>query len=312
MIIKALVTGGNGYVGSHLILELLRSSVEVHAIANCRTDKLSALLPESCIHPIGNDIRAVTNLVTKLAPGTIYHLATVYKEPPDLDDLVAMLNSNIALGAALLYGASRCDPHPAFVNLGTYWQFGDDANAHSPNTFYAASKQAMHDLLVYFRHVQGIHAVTLVLYEIFGPDDPRPKLWTQLAKVTAGSTFPVTEGRQYIELVHVDDTVRAILFAAKRLTNGSLPEPIYSVRSENRMTLRTLLEEIHDRAGMDIRFEWGAIKYLPSQIFSPWITAPLPGWEPNVSPVEGIVKLLKDSVASRPANQASSGRRKAE
>lgn len=306
---KAIVTGGNGYVGNVLVRALLGRGVEVHAIVNRNSDKLSALLPPDSIHPLSADYGAISALVHKLQPDVIYHLAAVHFEPPTLGEMIAMLNCEVVLGTALLHGATLCEPHPAFVNIGTYWQYGEAANENSPNTFYAAAKQAMHDILLYFRNLRGIRAVTLVLYEIFGPNDPRPKLWTKLAHADAGSIFPVTEGRQYIELVHVDDVVRAILLVADRLTHAISTDPVYAVRSEARVTLRNLLEEVRERAGLDIQFEWGAVKYSPNQLFSPWMGNIPPGWKPTVPPVEGITKLITDVTAMKSAAYQSPDQR---
>jgi nucleoside-diphosphate-sugar epimerase len=155
--------------------------------------------------------------------------------------------------------------------------------------------------------LRGIRAVTLVLYDIFGPDDPRPKLWTKLAQAGAGSIFPVTEGRQFIELVHVDDVIRAILLAADRLTHSAPMEPVYAVRSKERVTLQKLLEAVRDRANLDIQFEWGAIPYQANQIFNPWTGDCLPGWEPTISPVEGIAKLVTDAAAWKEAARIMTG-----
>jgi nucleoside-diphosphate-sugar epimerase len=305
MTTKALVTGGNGYVGNALVRELVRLGVEVHALANRNSQRLEALLPAHRVYSVANDLDAVAALVAETRPDIIYHLAAVHVEPPTLAEMIAMIHCDIALGATLLHAACECNPHPAFVNIGSYWQFGDAANEHAPNTFYAAAKQSMHGILTYFRSVRGIRALTLVLYEVFGPNDPRPKLWNKLAKAERGSSFPVTEGRQQIEPVHVDDVVRAILLAGESLVRGDTLEPLYAVRSRERVTLRWLLQAVRERAGLDIQLDWGAVPYSANQVFSPWMGECLPGWQPSISPLEGIADLVKNgAAAARSASQA--------
>jgi nucleoside-diphosphate-sugar epimerase len=287
---KVILTGGNGYVGSELIQQLLALDVEVHAIANRNTDRLRELLPASSIHNIADDFPAVDAFVAEIQPDTIFHLAAVHAEPPTFDQMMGMLNCSLLLGVALLHGASRCTRRPVFIHTGTYWQF--DGGIYAPNTFYAAAKQALHDLLAYYRGSHSLPSVTLVLYDIFGPDDTRPKLWSKIQQATPGSVFPVSEGRQFIELVHVSDIARAFLQAASLLLEGIPLEPFHAIRSGVRITLRQLLEQVQACTDLDLTFDWGAIPYWPGQIFEPWHGVILPGWRPTVSPVDGIAALI--------------------
>jgi nucleoside-diphosphate-sugar epimerase len=217
-----------------------------------------------------------------------------------------MLNSTVILGAALLHGATLCNHPPVFVNIGTYWQFGEGQQGYSPNTFYSSVKQGMHDLMIFFRRSHGIRAVTMVLYDVFGPDDTRPKIWTKLAHARPGSRFLVTEGRQYIELVHVDDVVQALLLAADELGYGVSMEPTYAIFSKARLTLKELLEKVHEKAGLDLEFIWGGIDYWPGQIFDPWRGNCLPGWQPLIDPIEGVTRLVREAAALRQAEPKGS------
>jgi len=269
---------------------MLAQGYVVHAIANCNVDRLVGLLPQSSVHSIADDFPAVSKLVQKIRPDILFHLAAVHAEPPTFDQMMGMLNCSLLLGAALLDGAASCKIRPVLVHAGTYWQF--DQNQYAPNTFYAAAKQAFHDLLTYYRRVHSIPSVTLVLYDIFGPNDTRPKLWSKIMEAPAGVVFPLSEGRQLIELVHVRDVANAFLKAAEALQAGALLEVFYAVRSGLRITLRQLLEQVQQRTGLDLVFDWGAIPYWPGQIFEPWHGPVLPGWCPTVEPVEGIVSLM--------------------
>lgn len=296
---RVIVTGGNGYVGSELIRRLLDGGAEVHAIANCNTERLLQLLPSGSIQPIANDFAAIAAFVQECQPDAIFHLAAIHSEPPTFDEMMGMLNCSLLLGVALLHGAAACANRPVFLHAGTYWQFNE--GSYAPNTFYAAAKQALHDMLAYYRRAHTLPSVTLVLYDIFGPNDTRPKLWSKIMQAAPGSEFPTSEGRQFIELVHVSDIAQAFLQAASLLLQGVPLEPFHAIRSGVRITLRQLLEQVMERTSLDLHFKWGAIPYWPGQIFEPWHGPILPSWSPTVAPVDGIVDLIRSGQPSRPA-----------
>ena len=287
---RVIVTGGNGYLGSELIRQLLQRGSEVYAVGNCNVDRSLNVLPAERRRLIGHDYAAIDLFVQEVQPDAIVHLAAVHAEPPTFHEMMEMLHCGISLGIALLHGAAECKRAPIFLHAGTYWQF--DGDRYSPNTFYAAAKQALHDMLEYYRRVRGIPSSTLVLYDIFGPDDTRPKLWKKIIHAEPGSMLPVSEGRQYVEVVHVTDITRAFLQAIALLLDGQPLEPFVAIRSGVRITLKELIEQVQRRAQLDLQFDWGAVPYWPGQIFDPWQGPMLPGWIPEISPVDGISDLI--------------------
>ena len=135
-------------------------------------------------------------LVRDIRPEAIFAFAAVTIEPPTLDDAIRILESGLMLGVSLLHGATECEHAPAFLHVGSFWQF--NTGEYFPNSFYAAAKQAFHDMLLYYRNIRKIPAATLVLYEIFGPNDQRRKLWSTVMLAGAGSKVPLTEGIQQV------------------------------------------------------------------------------------------------------------------
>jgi nucleoside-diphosphate-sugar epimerase len=299
---KALLTGGNGYIGSILLQHLLQQGVEVHALANRNRERLDTLLPPDHIHSAEGDAAFFCELVKNLQPDVIFHLASIHVEPSSFAEMMAMVETNIRIGTALLNGAAACANPPVFLNTGSYWQFTEE-EIYSPKTFYAATKQAFHDLMLYFCRCHNVRAMTLVLYDSFGRDDTRPKLWTKLLHAPGGSGFPLTEGRQYVELVHVDDIARAFLHAAAMLLANDGLNGSYAVRSEERITLREMLDRWHRRAGLDLIFEWGAIPYWEGQVFHPWRGEILPGSHPEVDVHAVVADWLREQRMLKPQPQ---------
>lgn len=291
---RAIVTGGNGFIGSSLVKHLISQGTEVHAIVNENHQRLDAMLPPEQIHVLQDGIGAAVGIVTNVQPDAIFHLAAVYAEPVSANCVLSMINGNLTLGACLLFAATQCDLQPIFVNTGTYWQF-DAKSRYSPNTLYAATKHAFQDLLHFYRERLGLRSVSLMLYDTFGEADTRSKLWRRLTTAPHGTPVRLSPGEQTIYLVHIDDTVAAFDKAAELLQTGYPLRPLYSVASREPVKLRTLVEELNSRGGLGLDLQWGAMPYWPGQVLEPWVADSLPGWTPQVEVLPALLRMAMRS-----------------
>lgn len=286
---RVLLTGGNGFIGSALIEALQASGFEVHALAHRHRENLDRLLRPDQIHVQGDSPYSVAEIVTKLEPEVIFHLAAVYAEPDWISGIASMIDGNVALGAGLLFGASHCKQRVCFVNTGTYWQFSKTGE-YTPNTLYTATKQAFQDLLHYYEQKSLVSALTLVLYDTFGPHDERNKLWTRLIRMGRGERIALSDGTQTIQLVHLEDVVRGFLQAASWLKSERPTKTTYTLNARQSLTLREMVLELNERANLELDLAWGEMPVWPGQVPQPWMGERLPGWEPR----RDVLKTMVD------------------
>ncbi len=285
----AVISGITGYTGGRLAARLARDGAEVRGIVRKGRALPPALARFSGIRAHEYDGTAA-GLAAAFSGGkvdAVYHLAARLAPSEEAD---AMLEANIRLGVHLLEAmlAAGCG---TFINAGTFWQ-RDAAGAARPMNFYAATKQAFEDILAWYALDRGVKALTLVMYDIYGPEDPRGKILSLLQDAARkGVTLDMTPGRQEMCPVHVDDVVQACLRAAGILESAPPgPHRAYAVAGEG-LTLREFAAAWSRSTGRNVSINWGALPYRPSQILRPWRGEPLPGWEPRITLDRGLREL---------------------
>ena len=290
---RVLVTGASGYIGHHVCLEALARGWEVHALARERSD-LRGL--EVHRHDIDGSMASLDQAVAASRPDVVMHLASMVKARPAPDETGAMVEANIGLGAKLLDAMARrgCT---RFVNASTYWVH-DAAGGHDPNTLYAATKLAFERIVSFHARRGALAAVSLVLFDVYGPSDWRGKLLGVLAAaMREGRTLDMSPAEQVLDMVHVRDVASGFALAATRLMAASPgQEPgheRFSLGGGERRTLRDIVELAARLRGAPVPARFGTRPYDSFQIMTPVSSVePLPGWSPSVTLERGIAESL--------------------
>ena len=180
------------------------------------------------------------------------------------------------------------------INVDTSWQHyaGDDYN---PVNLYAATKKAFEDILRYYLETTPIKAITLTLFDSYGPGDPRRKLMSLLRDAALnGTRLQMSPGEQLIDLVYIDDLVSAFLQASALLDNQHLAHARYCVSSGKTVTLKHLVALIAQVTGKELDIVWGGRPYRPREVMLPFCPhTVLPGWAPSISLDQGIGRVMK-------------------
>ncbi len=141
--------------------------------------------------------------------------------------------------------------------------------------------------------------ITLKLFDTYGPDDPRPKLFTLLRKVAEEQTeLAMSPGEQLIDLVYIDDVVEGYLLAAKRLMDNKVSSvEEYALSSGNPISLKKLIAVYGQTIGKPLPIKWGGRPYRPSEVMVSWDKGKkLSGWEPEIELIEGIKRMESQSM----------------
>ena len=253
---RAIVTGGAGFVGSHLIDRLRRDGVEVVCVdsmitgrsvnlAHLEADPGFQLIERDVTMPwdVGGPVDAVFHLASPASP-------VDYQRHPVATLDVGTIGTRRTLEVArakqarfLLASTSEVygdpDVHP---QVETYW---GNVNPVGPRSMYDESKRAAEAYVMAFRHSLGVDTRIARIFNTYGPrmrsDDGRavPQFITQ-----ALSGEPLTvygDGSQTRSLCYVDDLVDGLI----RLMDSEYQEPV-NLGNPHELTMRELAEMIRD------------------------------------------------------------------
>lgn len=294
---RALVTGATGFVGSNLVRRLVVDGWETHIIArpSSTLELLNDVPDRIIVHRHDGTIENLHEIVRLSRPDMVFHLASLFLSQHSSSDIERLVSSNI-LFATQLVDSLVANGVLRLVNTGTSWQHYGNRD-YSPVNLYAATKQAFESILQYYVEASGLQVITLKLFDTYGPHDPRPKLFTLLRNIIRQNVaFAMSLGEQMLDLVHIDDVVRAYTLAAERLRKVPVcKNENYAVSSGKPVMLKDVIDLYSRVTGRKLTILWGDRPYRFREVFSPWDKGEiLPGWIPEISLKEGIM-LMEDS-----------------
>jgi len=288
---RALITGATGYIGSSLTKRLVTEGWDVHIVVrpNPKLDVLAPALASVTVHEHDGTTEGMNRLMRAARPDMVFHLASLFLAQHKPEDIGALINSNVLFSTQLVE-AMVANEIKYLVNTGTSWQHHNN-EAYNPVNLYAATKQAFEDILAYYIEAHGLKAITLALFDTYGPDDPRPKLISLLWKTAPLQTsIAMSPGEQKIDLVHVDDVTAAFALSEELVRHQKHGHERYGVTSGKPIRLIDLVAAFEEATGCEkLPIEWGGRPYRPREVMEPWRSYMTPpGWMPRISFAEGI------------------------
>lgn len=302
---RLLVTGGGGFIGSHLVERLLRDGHEVRVLDNFATGRRSNLIPFAGVELLEGDIQSyerVHNAVRGCE--VVFHLAALPSVPRSIQDPLTSNASNIT-GVLNVLLAARDEGVRRVVYASSSSVYGRNPSLpksehHEPMPIspYAVAKLAGEGYCRSFSEVFGLEAVAIRYFNVFGPrQDPLSQyaavIPNFITALLAGEP-PVIygDGEQSRDFTYVENVVDANLLAAQA---EGVAGRVYNVACGDRITLNELFTELRslidarvdpvfapDRAG-DVRHSHADITRARDEL----------GYEPRVGLREGLASTVE-------------------
>lgn len=238
---KVLVTGGAGFIGSHIVDELLARGIETYVIDNLSTgtlDNLAQHRNNSLLHVITGDARETEALLQDTSIDVVFHEAAIASVPKSVSHPMLVHDVNVNMTLQLLnYCVKAGVKRFIFASSAAVYGLLDGRASEDmvcrPNSPYGAGKLAVEDYLHAYRRTYGLETVMLRYFNVYGRrqrySDYSGVITVFANKLLAGERPTIFgDGQQVRDFVHVDDIVQANMLA---MESSSAVGEVFNVAS---------------------------------------------------------------------------------
>jgi nucleoside-diphosphate-sugar epimerase len=225
---KFFVTGGAGFIGANITHTLVHAGYHVDILAEKNTNywRLKDILPNAFIHEIDLiDFTGVTNLIKKIKPEVIIHLAS-YGGTPDQQDQQTIYDVNLSSTINLLNSCIQTG-FECFINTGSSSEYGKKTIPMKEDLFlepisdYAVSKSAATHFCLKEAHVKNLPIYTIRPFSVYGDYEmPKRLIPTLLSGALTKQEIKLSNPKNVRDFIYIEDLVNLYLeVERKRPTN---------------------------------------------------------------------------------------------
>jgi UDP-glucose 4-epimerase len=264
---KALVTGGAGFIGSHIVDELVRRGTETFVIDDLSTGSLDNLSQHSKeqVHVIIGDARNAEDLMGDEKIDVVFHEAAIASVSKSVTDPMLVHDVNVNMTLSLMDFCVRRNVK-RFVFASSAAVYGiveGKANEDlvcRPYSPYGATKLCVENYLNAYYETYGLQSVALRYFNVYGPrqmiNDYSGVITVFIRNLLLGQTPTIHgDGSQVRDFVYVMDIVQANMLA---MESENAAGTMFNVASGNSTSVKELLETLQKITNTaDIGYNFG-------------------------------------------------------
>jgi UDP-glucose 4-epimerase len=249
MPVRALVTGGAGFIGSHLVERLVARGDHVTVVDDLRSstnDNLSAVSDR--ISFVRGDAAAAAALAGQ--QDLIFHLAAPAYVPPSVEDPISDLRANVEQTLVLLNAVRKLAHMPRIVHVSSAAVYGHpnvqpirEECPPSPVSPYGVDKFAAEEHVRVAALLHGVRATILRYFPVYGPRQRKQVVFDVINKIAASPARIEVfgTGQELRDFCFVDDVVAATVLAGDRAPARG---EVYNVGSGTMVTIAKVVDSI--------------------------------------------------------------------
>lgn len=294
---RVLVTGGTGFIGSHLVRLLRASGRSVALLSHPRraATPRAKMADDVVLLTLGERGSGQGPTIREWAPDACIHLAW-HTEPGNYldspENLTSLSNSLSVLQAVIDAGCHRIAMAGTCAEYAASEEWLREESPTRPATLYAATKLSA---CLIAEQLATRHGVDLAWGRIFFPygpgEDARRAVPSVIRSLLRGEPFPASPGEQVRDFIHVEDVASAFLALIDAPARG-----IFNVSSAEPITLREVMETIGEIIGARDLVEFGALPYRawdPMFICGENARLRETGWQRRYPLREGLIQTVE-------------------
>ena len=304
--VKILITGGTGFVGSHLLETLKEKGFEnIHLTTRSSTsDFAQKFIPKDNIHTLDlTDQEAVQVLLKKIKPDQIYHLASISQVGNSFEKRKFVLESNLKLQLNLLEAIKKNCPQARLLSIGTalaYKKTDSKVNEEailSPGNPYALSKLIQDLLSDSYAQAEKLDIVRVRPFNHIGERQALGFVVSdfakQIAQIESGVENKIKVGNldAVRDFTDVKDMVAAYILLMEKGVSGE----VYNIGSGEAIKISELLATLISLAKTEVELEIDRERLRPVDLAylvcdNEKIKAL--GWQPQIKLKDTLLRIL--------------------
>lgn len=316
---SVLITGGAGFIGSHLADAMMSDGAGVHVFDNFSAgteSNIKSWLNNPSFTLVRGDLSRASEL-RKLGSSkyqTVFHLAANPEVRVGITNPKIHFLQNVVATQNLLEYLRKTGNIPNIVFASTSTIYGEPTKLPTPENYsplkaisvYGATKLASEALISGYAHTYGFKAIIYRLANVVGPRSRHGVIHDFIQKLNRNpkELEILGDGTQNKSYVYISDCVQALLTGLEKSTD---PVEIYNVGSEDQINVKTIAKIVVEEMGLrDVKFKFtrgvdggrgwkGDVKCMLLDAGKIMML----GWKPKLNSAQAIRTTIRENIRNK-------------